>query len=179
MWRICSEQQHHVGKLKCSVSTFTTCSWVSQPSWNCLLLRVCAWQENASTSTKACCYLYNFLLSCHMIIRLPPPCDFLPPSWPLRSSSLCSSCGCCHRHTGSLPFIVSPGTQEIPSLQVASTVVTPKHSIHTYTCAMLWFMLSAVQTTGKKPKWRRTAACPNLAVCRFIISPGQQLCHTG
>lgn len=187
MWTICLEQQYHVGKLKYHVSVFTTCGWVLQPSWNGYLF---LWVERSRwcvdgrkvRAKNVPFYLYDFLFSCHMILRLTPiheTSDLFHDTW--RGHPPCSSCGRCHCHTGSLPFIVSTWTPEITSLQVASPTVTQKHTvtIHTWVCAMFRFMLSAVKTASKKPKWRRTAVCPNIAMCCFIIFPGQQLCHTG
>lgn len=73
-----------------------------------------------------------------MIFCLPLPCDLWLLPWPVKRSSLCSSCGHCHCRTRSLPFIVSTrdtGDHLAPGGQ-------PCHH-HTHMCAMLWFMLSA------------------------------------
>lgn len=113
---------------------------------------VCVWQENTCTIANMCfifCMIFCFTTLWSSVF--PPPCDLWPLPWSLKRSSLCSSCEHCHCHTGSLPFIVSTRKPVITLLQVASPVVTQKHTvtIHTCMCAMLWFMLSAVETDAQ------------------------------
>lgn len=130
-------QQHHVGTQTYLVSIFTTCGCVA------------ARMESGAQSVflagkymhkdKNVCFI-RMIFYCPVIWSsvFPSPCDLWPLPWTLKSSSLCSSCGHCHCHTGLLPLIVCTRTPEITSIQVTSPMVKTKHTVtmhtHTHTC---------------------------------------------
>lgn len=129
-----------------------------------------------------------FSTGCGMVFYFPaiwysvfPFCvtsDFLHA--PLKRSSLCSSCGHCHCHPGSLPFIVphyNTGDDLAPGGRPCNH--EERVIMRTYMNVLWWFMLGAVKTASKKQTGDAQLCVHILLRAGFVIFPGQQHCHTG